>query len=525
MLFNEKKKKLTAREFEKEVERLVEFVKGSVSPFTSDTKAKQQARVKRAREDQDFFNETYLPHYFSDESPDFHREMEELEQEGERQRRPVAIAAPRGFSKSTRITFARRLKRGLFGEKKFIVIVGADESLAAEFTVSIRTELEHNVRIIHDFGKQKTAAWAAGDFAIKGGTRYWARGTGQRIRGEKHGPYRPDDIVIDDPETDELVRNPERVRQLLKWVREAVYPSLDPKSRILSWVGTILSQRSALAQILKDPAWITRIFRAVTNPEWDEETKQFISGVSLWQERFPLAELSRIRFVVGSPAFQKEYQNDPRDDEALFQEEWIRKTRFKWSDAPAGLLTTQGIDPSLRQGQSNDFKANVTSSHNGPQHYVRHAWIKKASILNMVKTAYLLHEKFSSQIVGLEAEGWQELLLPEFYREAGERGYPLPIMPIRQHGIAKVDESRIAGLSPLVENGFLRFAQGPASEIGDIELLIEQLLSFPSTTVNDDGPDALEFSIRVATRRAAEPRVRAIGSSDKKVNGHWSTVD
>jgi len=52
----------------------------------------------------------------------------------------------------------------------------------------------------------------------------------------------------------------------------------------------------------------------------------------------------------------------------------------------------------------------------------------------------------------------------------------------------------VAGLSPLLERGKIRFIRGHS----DQELLIEQLLYFPSRTLHDDGPDALEGAIRLA---------------------------
>src|SRR5688500_1079576 len=151
MFFNQNKKKLSAKQFEQEVDRLVEFVKGSVSPFEGDTAAKQQERVRRAAEDQDFFNQTYLPHYFTQPGAEFHREMEDLVDEGEAQQRPVAVGAPRGHSKSTRVSLARALKKILFAEKKFIIEISDTETQARGLTVSIRVELEHNPRIAHDF--------------------------------------------------------------------------------------------------------------------------------------------------------------------------------------------------------------------------------------------------------------------------------------------------------------------------------------------------------------------------------------
>jgi phage terminase large subunit-like protein len=54
-------------------------------------------------------------------------------------------------------------------------------------------------------------------------------------------------------------------------------------------------------------------------------------------------------------------------------------------------------------------------------------------------------------------------------------------------------ETRISGMSPKVERGQIRFCRGQ----GNQDLLIEQLLYFPSKTVNDDGPDALQGCLQL----------------------------
>lgn len=504
MFFNSQKKKLTPRQFEREVEQLVQTVKANVSPFEGDTAEKQQARVKRARDDQEYFNRTYLPHYFSQPSPPFHGEMRELIEEGERQQRPVGIGAPRGHAKSTAITLAYALKKVVYAEKKFIIEFSDTETQARGFTVSIRVELEHNPRIAHDFGAQKTAQWAAGEFVSLSGCKVMARGEGQGMRGLKHGPYRPDLAIGDDIENDESVRNPQRVKQTYDWLMEAVVPSLDPATGVLFMVGTLLSKKSVLAKFLDNPEVLSKIYRAIDAPEWSDDLRAFVAGTPLWPERFSLERLSRIRNLVGSISFNKEYQNDPRDEDGMFREEWFKRFRWDTLDPRMALYTYQGIDPSLKSGQSNDFKANVTVSRGGDGRlYCRYAAINRNSIDRMVKEAYILHARFNALQIGLEVVGWQELLRRDFDREAEVQKKFLPIVPITRDGLAKESEARIGGLSPLVENGVLVFAEGPESEVGQMEVLIEQFQYFPSTTVHDDGPDAAEIAAHLAEKRSA----------------------
>jgi phage terminase large subunit-like protein len=283
---------------------------------------------------------------------------------------------------------------------------------------------------------------------------------------------------------------------------EAIIPSLEPAKGVLFIVGTLLSKRSVLAKCLANPEFISHVSRAIDEPIWDDERKEFSAGVPLWAARFSLQKLSSIRRLIGSISFNKEYQNDPRDDDGMFREEWIR--RFKFSDLPnVPLYHYQGIDPSLKSGQSNDYKAHVTVAKGGPKYYCRHASITRSSIDQMVKSAYLLHARFQALQVGLETVGWQELLRRDFDREAQVQNRYLPIVPIERQGLSKESEARIGGLSPLVENGVLLFAEGPAAEVGDMEMLIEQLLYFPSSSVHDDGPDALEIAVHLAEKRAS----------------------
>jgi predicted phage terminase large subunit-like protein len=107
----------------------------------------------------------------------------------------------------------------------------------------------------------------------------------------------------------------------------------------------------------------------------------------------------------------------------------------------------------------------------------------------------------------VEDNFFQRLLLTEFDRLGRELGLTLPVKGVT-HRVAK--EARIISLSPLLERGKIRFIRGHS----DQELLIEQLLYFPSKTINDDGPDALEGAVRLSqgfsqveiAYRSAQPR-------------------
>ncbi|MFZ5584531.1 MAG: phage terminase large subunit [Thermodesulfobacteriota bacterium] len=445
-------------------------------------------RLARAEADPLWFFRAYLPHYFSRDFAPFHRELIALLAPRERAVVPVAVAAPRGFAKTTLVSFGYVLHQTLFAKRRFVVIGSDTADLATDLTGYLRLELTHNQRLRQDFGPRCQAQGGQDDFIVGGQARVLARGSGQRLRGLKHGRFRPDLVILDDLENDKNVRNPRLVRELLDWIREAVYPAIEPGGSLFI-IGTILSQRSALASLIMSPEepycrFTRRVYRAL-----DE------SGQSIWPARYSTEDLLRQKGLMGSLAFNKEKMNDPRDQQGMFQEAWLRT--YHPAEIEAKTLVTAGfLDPSLAAGETGDYKAVVTVGLDPASQvfYVLDAWLRRASIDQLVRAVLMRNARHAWLVFGVEDNLFQRLLLDEFGRAAAEANATLPIRGVT-HRLAK--ETRLAGLSPLVERGVIRFAPGQ----GDQGLLIEQLLHFPSPNVHDDGPDALQGAVELLRHR------------------------
>ena len=84
--------------------------------------------------------------------PPFHTEMWKLCCSDEQK---VAIAAPRKHAKSTAITHAFIMTAVLTRVKSFVLLVSNTEAQAAEFLISIKTELETNERLKKDWGVKR----------------------------------------------------------------------------------------------------------------------------------------------------------------------------------------------------------------------------------------------------------------------------------------------------------------------------------------------------------------------------------
>jgi hypothetical protein len=445
-------------------------------------------RKARAKADPWYFFATYLPHYFSQETPEFHRDLwSESGKPGIN-----ALAAPRGFAKSTLVTTAETLRRAVFGITPFQIIVKETEDAAIDEVAAIQVEIEDNPRIIADFGAlKKRGDWEDGDFITTTGCRVRALGIGQSIRGKKHRQYRPGRVVVDDPEKDKAVQNPRLVRERVDWLLGAVYPSLDPAGGILTWIGTLISRRSGLAVMQKHDGANTRVWSAIMN------------GVSLWPERFPLEKLKEIRGLVGPKAWRTEYMNEPADDpEATFQDSMIH--RFKREEVAAGKIVGAFVaaDPSLESTTKHDCKAITVlllaaefRGLPGPYYLVIRAYVRHATLEKFFAEIFRCNELYKPMRIGLEIQSWQKLLLNDIRRMEAAKNIRLPLVGLT-HSVSK--EGRVGRLQPLMERGMLLFVDDPDDD--NMNELIEQFLGFDEPSVKDDGPDSCEMAIALAER-------------------------
>ncbi len=479
------KKKLNKTKFRQRVNEISMRLCMEVLPFEDETAAVRVERLRKAEADPLYFCRKYLPHYFFQAPAPFHYELVNLLESRNQVVTPVVVAAPREFAKTTVCSFGYVLHQICFNKRHFIIIGSDTEDLASDLTGYIYLELLYNERLQRDFGELVKANRSVEDFVTTNDIRVKARGRGQRLRGLKHKQWRPDLIILDDLENDQNVRNPAIVQQVLDWVQSAVYPSLDAGGNLLV-IGTILRQRSALHRMLtsSDEPYChfqRRIYRALSE-----------DGSSLWEARHPAAKLTLQKQMMGTAAFNREKMNEPAPEEGAFKEEWVR---YYHPDSlrDKELIITGFFDPSLETGASADYKALVTVgfSPDDQVFFVRDAFIQKVSLEQVLRIIFNRHREYNYQILGVEDNLFQRLLLRELDALGQEYGVVLPVKGVTQK-VAK--ETRIRSLSSLLERGKIRFIKGHS----DQELLVEQLLYFPSRALHDDGPDALEGAIRLA---------------------------
>ena len=312
--------------------------------WNANTKELKDLQVALFRDDPLKFARYLFRHHFADQSTgedmrsaSFHQEVLDLLMD--RSNRRLGIAAPRGHAKSTIVSFLYALHCIVYQTRKNIVLVSATEEMAIRFLRRIKDELESNNILRALYGSLASDKWSETEIRTTSGVSCHAKGQGAQLRGLIDGPNRPDLIICDDIEYEELVRSEIRRKDLEDWFNGTVLPTLEPKEGQLVLVGTILHQSSLLARVLDKtiyPDFTTRIYAAESE-----------EGVMLWPEKMPKEQLDSIKtsyIARGQLAqFYMEYQNNPiAQEDAKFKPEYFQFVNA--DDIPKDVLTEIFVD-------------------------------------------------------------------------------------------------------------------------------------------------------------------------------------
>ena len=165
----------------------------------------------------------------------------------------IAVAAPRRHAKTTAVTQTCGLAAVLFRERRYVLIVSDTITQAVQFLGEIKQTLAENEQIRSLFKIKEFLKESEDDFIClceDGHTfRMAAKGAEQKLRGLKWDKKRPDLIICDDLENDEIVMNKERRAKFKRWFYAALIPSMSKNGKIM-YVGTILHNDALLESLM-----------------------------------------------------------------------------------------------------------------------------------------------------------------------------------------------------------------------------------------------------------------------------------
>ncbi|WP_405424337.1 phage terminase large subunit [Pantoea stewartii] len=548
-----KKIQLSKKEFEAQlleltasIRRTIEAEQVGFDPSKSAINARRDA-VRDPVNGFRYFVQNYFPHYIRHKNESelhkflFSRLPAVVAETGSQQ---DAIAAPRGEAKSTIVSQLFVLWCIILELKKYPVIIMDSIDQAYPMLEAIKAELCWNPRLKMDFPDAcgPGRVWQMGTILTATDIKVQVAGSGKKLRGLRHGPYRPDLAILDDIENDELVRNPDQRDKLDNWLKKTVLPLGGAGAKFdVIYIGTILHYDSVLSRTLKNPLWRRKRFKALI--EWpsdmtlwdrweeilrnnDEDGEALARAfyvmhrddmeagtVVSWSAR-PLYTLMLIRARDGHSTFDSEYQNDPVSGEdapfAACITFWVNRLA-EWSFYGA-------IDPSLgKNGNSRDPSALLVGGFNRMTGVldVVEAQIKKRLPDKIISDTIELQKEYRCLCWSVETVQFQEFLRTELVKRSAALGIPVPARPVIPHTDKLL---RIESLQPHVLNKLIRLHSSQVT-------LLEQLRHFPKGD-HDDGPDALHMLWALCNSFGAGVDFRAVprrSDFDDNDNSHSSS--
>jgi predicted phage terminase large subunit-like protein len=386
-------------------------------------------------------------------TPDLHIEMWE---ECCSDHTMVAIAAPRGHAKSTAITFAYALALLLFRESQHLLLLSSNETLSADFLHEIKTELQENDILNQHFGpfnflKDSTTEIVV-QFKDKAKFRVICKGSNQRMRGLKWERKRPDTVIGDDLEDDEIVLNEERRDRFRRWFYGAVRPITKDGGKI-RLAGTILhldslleramprekskhTQHTPLKTFSTDPK---RRWRSVKYRAHDEQFEHI-----LWPEMFPKEKLQGIRDEYAEfgllDVYGQEYLNDPVDQSTAH---FRREDFIPMGDDDYSLRKTYyvGGDLAISEKKRSAYSSfTVGGVDSGEFLHIVDQRRGRWDTLQIIEEMFNLYERYNFELMRIESENIEKTLRPVLEAEMVRRDifFPYDFKPALKDKVARM---------------------------------------------------------------------------------------
>jgi len=464
-------------------------------------------------------------------TPEFHKECWDYCCSDEKF---VALAAPRGHAKSTAVTLGYGLATLLFRQRKFMLLVSDTESQSALFLGTFKQELQDNNELIDLFGIKRNEAGqvkfikdSETDIIVEctDGHRFRiiAKGAEQKLRGLIWNGSRPDIIMCDDMENDELVMNKERREKMRRWFQGALLPCRSDGG-IVRIVGTILHMDSLLERLMPSESEKTThrvglktfstkksMWKAVKYRAHNEDFTEL-----LWPQKksaafFKMAYEEAVRDGT-TDIYSQEYLNYPLDESVSFfkKHDFLRISEDEGKSQLHYYITA---DLAISESEKADFSVFIVAGvdENRVIH-IKDVIRERLDGRDIVDTLLSLQRVYSPEAVGIEEMQVSKAIGPFLREEMIKTNTFLSLVPLKHYGKDKVSRSRSIqarmrahGIRfnkegdwyPLFENECLTFPRGKHDDQVDafayLGMMLDKIIEAPTKEEIDEDEYADEL--------------------------------
>lgn len=347
----------------------------------SESFADKQKRIKRLEADNEAWFAYYFPHVSNnpitnEPIPPAGFQIKSTKRVMQDRNWFECRAWSRSLAKSTR-TRMEVLKLVITGKKKNILLISNSWENACNLLEPYRIELDSNQRIINDYGEQRgLKKWRTGNFTTKKGVAFRAVGAGQSPRGANENNVRPDTLLFDDIDTDEDCRNPDIIKERVKWIFNAVIGTREIYIKLLIIAcGNIIAEYCCMTEMIKKANYVD-VVNIRTN------------GISSWVKNSE-NDIDEAFSILPYSTIQQEYFNNPVTEGRIFKE-------LRFDKVPPLRQMEQLIvygDPSTSNSESKNssFKVVALLGRKDNITYVIKMFCKQCGQADFIQTYYDMH--------------------------------------------------------------------------------------------------------------------------------------
>jgi predicted phage terminase large subunit-like protein len=448
-------------------------------------------------------------------------------------------------AKSTAVTLGYGLSTLLFRERKFMLLVSDTESQASLFLGTFKQELQDNEELIDLFrikrsenGLVKFVKDSETDIIVECEDghkfRIIAKGAEQKLRGLIWNGSRPDIIMCDDMENDELVMNKDRRDKMRRWFKGALLPCRSDNG-IIRIVGTILHNDSLLESFMPNDSdkqtqriglktFTTRksMWKAVKYRAHNEDFSELLWPSKKSADEFKMMYNEAVRDGT-TDIYSQEYLNVPLDESVTF---------FKKSDF---LATTENdramkmhhyitADLAISESEKADYSVFILAGvDENKVIHIKDVIRERLDGRQIVDNLLFMNQVYDPEAVGIEDMQVSKSIGPFLREEMIKNNNYLSLVALKHGGKDKITRSRSiqarmrahsvkfnkeADWYPIFENECLTFPRGKHDDQVDafayLGLMLDKLIEAPTKEeIEEDIYDAESRLDGAATGQSA----------------------
>lgn len=416
----------------------------------------------------------------------------------------VAIAAPRGYGKTSIVALAYAARWILYNLTGFIVYINKSHDAASLQTENLRRELVTNREIRGIFGEFKSRDVNKAEFDevfskkawVAYNTLVWPRGAGQQVRGVLFKNDRPGLIIIDDLEDPQKIENDEIRKGWYEWLYADVIkalPRIGPQAKKckIVYIDTLKHEDSVLQKLLDSPEWTSIRLEACdddfrsTAPEFisDEEIKkEWENHVAAGQTDVFFRELRNLPISTRDSSFQLNYfkyynlpPNVPkRENDLAVYDSTIQMDK--------NVQTVVILDPAktVKIHSAESAIVGIGVDLVNARLYIRDAISEKMYPDEIYDALFGMAQMLGAKVIGIEETSLNEFIKQPIKNEMFRRGAFFELVWLKARGGMK-KELRIKELVPYYRGGYI-YHNVMCQTVKKLE---QQLLMFPRSALWD----------------------------------------